>query len=212
MLRGSEGTEGTPLTCMCMGPTFDSSIKKHQKSNVDLTRLQYSKKTQFAKRGWLVIGSLIMDASISLRQAEIDNIEQIKEILFCILKEYEIAIPDNYSVCDIDSINFKNNSSQFYVLLRNDSVIGFMVLRPITNDCIELKRLYLSSSERGIGLGAYLLNYAIDFAQKNQYKSMRLETTSRFKEAISLYKKFDFMVLNGVEKAPEHDLVFEKTF
>lgn len=152
-----------------------------------------------------------MDASISLRQAEFDNIEKIKEILFSALKEYEIAIPDNYSACDIDSINYKNNS-QVFVLLRNDSVIGFLVLRPITKDCIELKRLYLSSSERGQGLGAYLLNYAIYFAQKNKYKSMRLETTSRFKEAVSLYIKFGFMVLNGVEKAPEHDLVFEKTF
>ena len=154
----------------------------------------------------------IMDDSISLKQAKIANIEQIKEILFYTLKEYEIAIPDTYSVCDIDSINVKNNSSHVFVLLRNISVIGFLVLRPITKDCIELKRLYLSSSERGQRLGVYLLNYAIDFAQKNQYKSMRLETTSRFKEAVSLYKKFGFIVLNGVEKAPEHDLVFEKTF
>jgi ribosomal protein S18 acetylase RimI-like enzyme len=153
-----------------------------------------------------------MDESITLRQAEIENIEQIKEILFCTLKEYEIAIPDNYSICDIDSINSQNNSSQVFVLLRNDSVIGFLVLRPITKDCIELKRLYLSSCERGRGLGAYLLNYALNFAQKNQYKSMRLETTSRFKEAVSLYKKFGFMVLSGAEKAPGHDLVFGKTF
>ena len=153
-----------------------------------------------------------MDTSISLRQAEIEDIEQIKEILFCILKEYEIAIPDNYSVCDIDSIKFQSNSSQVFVLLRNVSVIGFLVLRPIANGCIELKRLYLSFSERGRGLGAYLLNYAINFAQKNQYNSMRLETTSRFKEAALLYKKFGFMVLNGVDKAPEHDLVLEKIF
>lgn len=154
----------------------------------------------------------MMDAGISLKHAEIDNIEQIKEILFCTLKEYEIAIPDDYSVCDIDSINLKKNSSPFFVLLRNDYVIGFLVLRPISKDCIELKRLYLASSERGKGLGEYLLSYAIDFACKNRYKSIRLETSSRFKEAVSLYKKFGFKVLNGIEKAPEHDLVFEKSF
>jgi hypothetical protein len=50
------------------------------------------------------------------------------------------------------------------------------------------------------------------FAQNNQYKSMRLETTSRFKEAVSLYKKFGFMVLSGSGKTPGHDLVFEKAF
>ncbi len=153
-----------------------------------------------------------MDASISLRQAEIGHIEQIKEILYGALKEYDIALPDNYSVCDIDSIESKKNENRIFVLLRNDTVIGFTVLRPIADDRIELKRLYLSSSERGQGLGAYLLNYAMDFARENQYKSMRLETTSRFKEAVSLYKRSGFKVLEDVEKSPGHDLVFEKTF
>ncbi len=152
-----------------------------------------------------------MDANILLRKAEVNNVEQIKEILFCSLKEYEIAIPDNYSLSDIDSINLENNSNKVFVLLRNVSVIGFIVLRPITKDCIELKRLYLASSERGQGLGTYLLNYAMHFAKKHQYKSMRLETTSKFKEAVFLYKKFGFMMLVGVEKLPGHDLTFEKT-
>jgi N-acetylglutamate synthase-like GNAT family acetyltransferase len=151
-----------------------------------------------------------MDTNISIRKAKIDDIEQIKEILFCSFNEYKIAIPDNYSVSDIDSINLKKSSSHAFVLLRDVSVIGFMVLKPITKDCVELKRLYLTSSERGQALGADLLNHAIDFAKKNQFKSIRLETTSKFKEAVSLYKKFGFIVLNGVEKAPGHDLLFEK--
>ena len=151
-----------------------------------------------------------MDKNISLRKAEIGDIKQIKEILFSSLKEYEIAIPDNYSVSDIDSIELKNDSQQVFVLVRNESVIGFVVLRPITENCIELKRLYLTSSERGRKLGEYLLNYAIKFAGKNNYKYIRLETTSKFKEAVSLYKRHGFMVLKEVEKTPGHDLEFEK--
>ena len=153
-----------------------------------------------------------MDTGISVKIAETENIEQIKEILFGALEEYNIAIPDNYSVSDIDSINLGNNSNWVFVLLREDSVIGFIVLRPITRDCIELKRLYLTSSERGRGLGKYLLNYVIHFAQKNKYRSIRLETTSKFKEAVSLYEKYGFNVLNDTEKAHGHDLAFEKLF
>ena len=70
--------------------------------------------------------------------------------------------------------------------------------------------MYLVSSERGQKLGKYLLNYAINFAKKNNYKSIRLESTSKFKEAVSLYERHGFMVLKDVEKAPGHDLVFEK--
>jgi GNAT superfamily N-acetyltransferase len=151
-----------------------------------------------------------MDINLSLRKAEIADIEQIKTILFSSLKEYEIALPDNYSVSDIDSIADRNSHEQVFVLVRSDSVIGFVVLRPIAADCIELKRLYLTSSERGRSLGKYLLNYAIDFAQRKNFKFIRLETTSKFKEAVSLYKRNGFLELKEVQKSPGHDLAFEK--
>jgi len=39
-----------------------------------------------------------MDSNISLRKAEISDIEAIKAILFSSLKEYKIAMPDNYKI------------------------------------------------------------------------------------------------------------------
>ena len=72
-----------------------------------------------------------MDKNISLRKAEIRDIVQIKAILFSSLKEYEIAVPDNYSVSDIDSIYAKNNIEQAFVLVRVDSVIGFVELKDV---------------------------------------------------------------------------------
>jgi GNAT superfamily N-acetyltransferase len=151
-----------------------------------------------------------MDINISLRKAEIGDIEQIKAILFSSLKEYEITIPDNYSVADIDSIADRNSHEQVFVLVKSDSVIGFAVLRPIAADCIELKRLYLASSERGRGLGKYLLNYVMNFAQKKNFKFIRLETTSKFKEAVWLYKRNGFLEIKEVQISPGHDLAFEK--
>ena len=151
-----------------------------------------------------------MDKNISLRKAEIGDIEQIKAILFSSLKEYEIALPEDYSVSDIDSISNRNNHEQIFVLVRIDSVVGFVALGPITADCIELKRLYVTSSERGRGLGKYLLNYAINIARSKNFRFIRLETTSKFKEAVWLYKRNGFRELKGIEKAPGHDLAFEK--
>ena len=151
-----------------------------------------------------------MGKNISLRKADIGDIEQIKAILFNSLKEYEIAIPDNYSVSDIESIGAKSTNESAFVLARHDCVIGFVLLRPITADCIELKRLYVTSSERGRQLGEYLLNYALSFAGKNNFKYIRLETASKFKEAVALYKKLGFTVLKEVETSPGHDLAFEK--
>ncbi|MGI9569514.1 MAG: GNAT family N-acetyltransferase [Desulfobulbia bacterium] len=152
-----------------------------------------------------------MEEDISLRKAEIGDIEQIKAISFSSLNEYEIAVPGNYSVSDIDSIDALNSHEQVFVLVRDDHVIGFVVLKPINKNCIELKRLYLTSSERGQRLGEYLMSYAINFAKRKNYESIRLETASKFKEAVSLYKKHGFYELQDVEKAPEHDLAFGKS-
>ena len=70
----------------------------------------------------VTLEQLNMDKNISLRKAEIGDIERIKEIVFGSLKEYEIAIPDNYSVSDIESIDSKNNSQQVFVLVRKIAI------------------------------------------------------------------------------------------
>jgi GNAT superfamily N-acetyltransferase len=153
-----------------------------------------------------------MDKNIAIRKADVGDIEQIKAILYSTLKEYKIAIPDNYSVSDIDSIDAKNRSEQVFVLVRYAAVIGFIVLIPNAKDGVEFRRLYLTSLERGQKLGEYLLNYAINFAHLKHYKYIRLETTSKFKEAVSLYKKHGFVILEEVETAPGQDVAFIKEF
>ena len=151
-----------------------------------------------------------MHEKITLRNADAGDIDQIKAILFGALNEYGIDIPDNYSVADIDSIGDTNTSEKIFVLVRDGDVIGFILLRPINENHIELKRLYITSAERGKRLGDYLLNRAINFAKEKNYKYFRLETTSKFKEAVSLYKKHGFSELKEVEKAPGHDLAFKR--
>ncbi len=153
-----------------------------------------------------------IEKNISLRKAEASDIEGIKEILFGSLHDYKIPLPDNYSVSDIDNIPSDNNDGTAFVLLRYNVVIGFVILRPITNDCIELKRLYLTSSEKGKGLGKFLLKRSINYAREANYKYIRLETTSKFKEAVSLYRKYGFVDLPDIKKAPGHDLACEKKF
>ncbi len=150
-----------------------------------------------------------MDENISIRKAESGDIKDIKNILFNALKEYEIAVPGCYSVSDINSIEGCSGGVQVFVLQQNHAVIGFTVLRPVDKDCVELKRLYLTAPARGKKLGAYLLKFAVDLAKQNHYKIMTLETTSKFRDAVSLYKKFGFKESVNKDKTPGHDLAFE---
>jgi GNAT superfamily N-acetyltransferase len=80
----------------------------------------------------------------------------------------------------------------------------------IDDQCVELKRLYLTAAERKKGFGKRLLELALSFAGKAGYRRMRLETTSRFREAVALYGQNGFREANDINPAPGYDLVFEK--
>jgi len=95
-------------------------------------------------------------------------------------------------------------------LLKGDDIIGFFGLVPVDETCIELKRLYVAAPQRGKAFGSYLLQLALDCAKKMGYGILQLQTTSKFIEAVSLYKKNGFFMCNDVKKAPGHDIALRK--
>ena len=133
--------------------------------------------------------------NITNRRAGNYDSETIKKILKETFEEYEINLPDSYSFSDIENLEeeYLNSTGEFIVLLREQNIIGFFALLPSDNSQIELKRLYLIANERGKGLGKRLLNMALRIAKKSGYSRIHLETTSKFIEAVSLYRKYGFI-------------------
>ena len=80
----------------------------------------------------------------------------------------------------------------FYCLLDEEKVIGTVALKKIDKYTVELKALYLDKSYRGQHLGSRLINVAIDEARKLGYKSIVLDSMSKYKEALRLYEKCGF--------------------
>lgn len=152
-----------------------------------------------------------MTPRFSIRAAANADLKPIKKIILSALREYDVPIPDDYSLADMDDILSGKHNGRVIVLSKNHSVGGVIVLQPISKDCLELKRWYVSTPERGEGLGQCLLNHAIGLAREKNYKAIRLETTSKFKVAVALYRKHGFMEVPDAEKAPGHDLLFEKS-
>ena len=142
------------------------------------------------------------------RRAQKGDSEAIKTILKGTFEEYEINLPAGYSFSDIEKLEeeYLNSSGEFIVLIKEQMIIGFFALLPSTNNQVELKRLYLTSNERGQGLGKYLLNLALKTAKQSGYDRMHLETTSKFFQAVGLYRKFGFIKNAGATPAPGHDI------
>ena len=146
--------------------------------------------------------------TITHRSAQNKDSEAIKKILRKTFDEYEIHWPAGYSFADIEDLEkeYLNAAGEFVVLIKAQQIIGFFALLPSDDNRVELKRLYLTADERGKGLGEFLLHLALTTARKAGYDRMHLETTSRFFQAVGLYRKFGFRENAGAILAPGHDI------
>ena len=142
------------------------------------------------------------------RRANDSDSDDIELILKRTLAEYEIQLPENYSFADVEKLEevYIDSGGDFTVLLRDQIIIGFFALLPADNYQVELKRLYLKADERGRGLGKYLLEMALNRAKEGGHHRIYLETTSKFKEAVAMYRKYGFKTNPGAALSPGHDV------
>ena len=80
----------------------------------------------------------------------------------------------------------------FYCLTCQDKVIGTVALKKINDDTVELKAMYLDRDFRGRGFGRLMLDKVTDEARNRGYKSIVLDSMSRYKDALRLYENAGF--------------------
>lgn len=90
-----------------------------------------------------------------------------------------------------------------------DRSLGCVCLRPIlSDDCCEMKRLYVSPEGRGLGLGRALVEAAVDVAGRMGYRVMRLDTLPTMVEAVALYRSIGFRPIEPYYDTPVKGTVF----
>lgn len=132
---------------------------------------------------------------ITFRAATNCDAAQIKEIVFGILREYGLSPDCGGTDADLNDIeaNYSNRGGAFEVLETADKrIVGTVGLFPVNKETVELRKMYFTSEIRGLGLGKQTLKRMIETAEKLGFRRIYLETNSRLKEAIGLYKKFGF--------------------
>lgn len=88
--------------------------------------------------------------------------------------------------------DIENVFEVFYCLTADDKVIGTVALKKIDDSSVELKALYLDSKYRGKGLGSRLMDKAVSEAKERGFKSIVLDSMSKYKDALRLYEKYGF--------------------
>lgn len=90
-------------------------------------------------------------------------------------------------------------NSIYYVVLVNDVLVGgcgVAQLQGEVNEYCELQRLFILKEVRGYGIGQMLMDKCVTFAKQTNYSLMYLETFPNMVEAIGLYQKNGFQLID----------------
>lgn len=81
-----------------------------------------------------------------------------------------------------------------YILKIEDNIIGTLVLLPTRPDTIEIVNIAIDEKEQGLGYGKYLLNFAIEEAIREDFRTVEIGTANSSLKQLSLYQKIGFKI------------------
>jgi GNAT superfamily N-acetyltransferase len=91
-----------------------------------------------------------------------------------------------------DLEGLRSPPARLYLAEINDKPVGIGGLRPLAADEVEIKRMYVRPSSRGLGVGRAILQQLIDDARTLGFKTVRLVSAAFMHEAHALYRSFGF--------------------
>lgn len=132
---------------------------------------------------------------ITIRSATNADCENIKNLVFGVLREYDLTPEPNGTDADLSDIesSYINRGGLFEVLEDAEgNLLGTIGLFPLDAETVELRKMYFAKDLRGRGYGKKTLERMIEKARELGFKQIHLETASVLKEAIALYEKYGF--------------------
>lgn len=135
---------------------------------------------------------------LTIRPASNDDLQPIVKLVFGVLKEFGLQPDPSSTDADLQDIetNYLRRGGIFDVIEDAEgNVVGSVGVFPIDGNICELRKMYFVPGIRGLGLGSYVLQRAINQAKELGFTRMVLETSTRLAAANRLYVRFGFQTL-----------------
>ncbi len=148
---------------------------------------------------------------MKIRAAQNSDSEEIKTVVFEVLKEYGLSPDPGNTDADLDSIEeyYHQNGGFFGVVEDEGAIVATVGIYRVTEITCELRKMYALPDQRGKGLGKKLMEFTIKTAKDLGFNRIILETATPLREAIALYKKYGFQEYTPSHMAARCDQAFE---
>lgn len=159
--------------------------------------------------------------SMRIRPYQPADQRAVRDLIESVLREFGFSLSIGGLERDLGELAVRYGSANagFWVAESTEStehgapcgaLIGTVAIRPLRDRTCELKRLYLSPTQRGRGLGQSLYSHAESFARGAGYDTIWLESSRRFGRAHRLYERNGFVLRAQLDNDWE-DNVYEKS-
>jgi putative acetyltransferase len=148
---------------------------------------------------------------MNIRPATNADAEEIKTLVFSVLREYGLSPDSGSTDKDLDALEetYFQRGGYFGVVLESNRIVACVGVYRETADTCELRKMYCLPGSRGKGLGKKLLEFALAKARELGFSRIRLETASSLKEAVNLYQQYGFVSYSPDHLSARCDQAFE---
>lgn len=124
----------------------------------------------------------------------------------------DLAIRDGDEHSFFDQFNKITMIKYVVVVYENEKAVGCGAIKEYDQDTMEVKRMFVPLEKRGKGIASIVLKELEAWAKELGYKKCILETGIKQTEAIRLYKKNNYTIINnyGQYADVESSICFEK--
>lgn len=149
-----------------------------------------------------------IEMTISEKKCTIEELQILQKISIETFSETfkEHNSPENMKAYMDRAFNLKqlekelsNNHSEFYFVYNNDEIAGYIKVNineaqseEMSEDSLEIERIYIKRNFQKYGLGKYLLNRAMEIAIEHNKKKIWLGVWDKNDNAIAFYKRMGF--------------------
>ncbi|MFP4133135.1 MAG: GNAT family N-acetyltransferase [Halothece sp.] len=148
-----------------------------------------------------------------IRSWEKRDSTSVNSLIAKVLAEYGLdwdPIDTDRDVVEVETF-YQQTGGEFWLVEAQGKVVGSAGYYPISrgNKAVEIRKMYLLPEVRGKGLGQFLLNRLESAIAQQNYQEIWIETATVLKEAIKLYEKNGYQLLEDVE-TPRCDRAYIK--
>ena len=138
----------------------------------------------------------VSNNKIKIKEYSEEYKEQIKDVIGKTLADISVIDRNSLPINDEDLNKIKeiySGKGRFWIALDNNNVIGTVAIRDMGNHAAKLNRMFVLVEYHGSGVGQKLFDHAINFAKKQGFTKIVLNTHELMHRAHGFYEKNNFI-------------------